>query len=69
MDNPNLKVKRRQGSWWITGLPVDHDDGQTGVGPYERRADADDDRRGLERFYRVEINRSSTRTGRVPQFE
>lgn len=43
-----LKLAKREDGWWITGLP---DPSCPESGPYDRKADADDDRRGLERFY------------------
>ena len=40
--------QRGKASWWITGLP----DGDADCGPYRTRAEAEEDRRGLARFYR-----------------
>jgi len=45
---PELTTVNRAGAWWILGM----DDGP--IGPYSRRADADDDRRGLLRFAKFE---------------
>lgn len=42
-----MQTIRRPDGWWITGQPDTPD-----CGPYTTRAEADDDRRGLERFAR-----------------
>ena len=47
MSEPPLNLTRKADGWWITGLDDD-------CGPYATRADADDDRRGLIRFFRFE---------------
>lgn len=39
------KLERRDDGWWITGMRSDD------AGPYRTREEADDDRRGLERFW------------------
>ncbi len=44
-----LTIRRADGSWWVQGLPDAPD-----CGPYDTQKDANDDRRGLERFYNVE---------------
>lgn len=44
----HLSLAQRAGEWSITGL----DDGD--LGPYQTRADAESDRRGVARFYRHE---------------
>jgi hypothetical protein len=44
-----LSVERREDGWWITGLPCSD---VPASGPYSRRDDAEDDRRGLERTFR-----------------
>lgn len=49
----SLTVKRKNGKWWITGPPLEFD-----VGPYETRREADDDRKGLERFEKMKDDRS-----------
>lgn len=48
-----LRVVKRRGGWWIAGLPVEpaDDPDRAECGPYRTRAEADSDRRGLERFY------------------
>lgn len=48
-----LKIILRDGAYWITGLL----DGTPDCGPYEKKADAESDRAGLERFYNVEMHR------------
>lgn len=40
-----LKTVKRGDGWWITGLPQDHED----HGPYRSKADAQEDKAGLER--------------------
>lgn len=45
---PRLTLDRRADGWAIAGLDVE-------LGPYATRAEADDDRRGLQRFYRDEL--------------
>lgn len=44
-----LSLAHRAGSWFITGLA----DGDLGL--YATRADAESDRRGVQRFYRREM--------------
>jgi hypothetical protein len=47
-----LKLARRPDGWWIVPLasgPRWFDCGD--MGPYDTRREADDDRRGVERFY------------------
>ena len=39
-------VKKSDG-WWVTGVPEFED-----CGPYETKELAEDDRRGMERFYK-----------------
>jgi len=46
---PNLALSQRGGQWFIHGLS----DGD--LGPYQTRADAESDRRGVTRFYRYEM--------------
>jgi hypothetical protein len=42
------------GTWWIHDVPAYVVNGEVchECGPYRTRAEADDDRRGLQRFYR-----------------
>jgi hypothetical protein len=42
-----MTIIRRRDGYWITNIPECQD-----CGPYERKADAEEDRRGLERFFR-----------------
>lgn len=44
---PDYRFEQRSDGWWLIGTNGDE------CGPYERRQDADDDRRGLLRFYRT----------------
>jgi hypothetical protein len=44
----DLRLTRRKDGWWITGIP-----GGPEHGPYIQRAEAEDARRGLERFYKA----------------
>jgi hypothetical protein len=43
-----MKTVRRNDGWWIVDLP----DSDPECGPYVTRKEADDDLRGLKRFYR-----------------
>jgi len=55
-----LRIVRRAGAWWITGsgLPVEPrdltDDSRNipvdAMGPYERKVEAEEDRKSIERF-------------------
>ena len=54
MNVPNLQIKRRGGTWWIVGLELEHGDG---MGPYETKAEAESDKRGVQRFYRTVATR------------
>jgi len=40
---------KRGGAWWIKGVP-DYGD----AGPYSTKAEAESDRRGMERFFKYE---------------
>ena len=42
-----MELEKRTDGWWITGLL----DGPN-CGPYDRKADAESDRRGMARFFR-----------------
>jgi hypothetical protein len=42
-----MKLVKREDGWWITEVP-DCDD----CGPYGTKAEADDDRRGLDRYFK-----------------
>jgi hypothetical protein len=43
-----MRTIQRPDGWWITDLP----DNEPDVGPYDTKAEAEDDRRGLERFFK-----------------
>jgi hypothetical protein len=47
-----LSTQHINGAWWILGLPCSTPDDTDRCGPYDTKAEAVDDRRGLERFYR-----------------
>lgn len=47
-----LKVEKRPDGWWITGAPLEMDNG-----PYVTKDEANEDRAGLERFFDVEVHR------------
>ena len=49
------ETKQRRDGWWFTYLTDDNESGE--CGPYQTRAAAEDDARGVARFYRVELNR------------
>lgn len=48
-------AKHPDNFWWIDGVPPFVANGQTfaSCGPYDTRAEAEDGRRGLERFYKA----------------
>ena len=49
MDTHNLRLTRRQGDWWIVARDLpDWED----CGPYATKKEAEEDRRGLLRFFR-----------------
>jgi hypothetical protein len=48
-----MNVAKHRDGWWIENVP-DCDD----CGPYDTRAEADADRRGLERFAKHEHKRN-----------
>jgi len=41
------ELERRAAGWWIAGIPDCED-----AGPYDTKAEANEDRLGLENFYR-----------------
>ena len=43
-----LRLERRPGGWWIVDTPP----GICTMGPYESKEEADDDRRGVQRWLR-----------------
>jgi hypothetical protein len=45
-----MKIKKKDSGWWI----IDENDA---YGPYDTKADAESDARGIERFYRNVDNR------------
>ena len=61
MGLPELSLQRRAGAWWIAGYSGGD------MGPYATRAEADDDRRGVLRFYREGLPPSSTAVPAVRQ--
>lgn len=48
-----MNLQRRTDGWWIVDTPQDVDE----MGPYDTKADAQDDLRGVERFFKYEVNR------------
>jgi hypothetical protein len=40
-----MKIEQRNGKWWITGLSLELD-----CGPYDTKAEAESDCRGMARF-------------------
>jgi len=44
-----LTIRRADGSWWIGNLPDTRD-----CGPYDSKSEAEDDQRGMQRFYNDE---------------
>lgn len=49
-----MRIQRQADGWWIVDVPCAATDGSGGTrcGPYATKADAADDKRGLERFFR-----------------
>ena len=54
-----MNITQTAGKWWI-------DDEGEPVGPYDTKAEADDTRRGLERFYANENRAGYVVSGRKP---
>jgi hypothetical protein len=50
-----MRCTKHPDGWWIDDVPTYVVGGEvcTSCGPYDTRAEADDDRRGLERFYKA----------------
>jgi hypothetical protein len=50
-----MAITRRESGWWITGVPPYYTEGQmhTSCGPYGTKAEAEEDERGLRRFYKA----------------
>ena len=48
-----VDVEKQAEGWWIIGIPDAPD-----AGPYDRKADAESDRRGLRRFFQHEHERA-----------
>ena len=48
-----MRIARRDNSWWIIDVPSSVASGErfTSCGPYATKADAADDKLGLERFF------------------
>ena len=46
---PKMHCKKRGDKWWIHGVP---DMDPEGCGPYDNKAEAEDDMHGMERFYK-----------------
>ena len=51
-----MRIVKRDNGWWIIGVPsaVAGSERYTDCGPYRTRADAADDKLGLERFFRAQ---------------
>jgi len=51
-----LGIRKKPSGWWITDAPVYYSEGKpyTEYGPYEKKADAQDDRDGLQRTFEEE---------------
>lgn len=47
----SLEVVRKDGSWWITNTGSEVGD----FGPYETKAQAEDDARGIKAFHKYEM--------------
>ncbi len=57
-----METTRRKDGWWVTGVPECED-----CGPYDTRAEADSNRRGLERFERWGHKRNYVTSEREPR--
>lgn len=42
-----MKITKSDEGWWVTGLPH----GDPPMGPYDTKAEATEDKQGVERFY------------------
>jgi|GEM_PF-1409195 len=49
-----MRIAKRDDGWWITNVPASEASGQrfSDCGPYRTKAEAADDKQGLERFFR-----------------
>ena len=56
-----MNIEKRSDGYWITGVPEGSD-----CGPYDRKADANDDRRGMIRFFKHEHERGYFTTDNHP---
>lgn len=54
MNKVKLKLTKREDGWWITNMP----EGCEECGPYKTRAEAADDKHGLENTFANWDNRS-----------
>jgi hypothetical protein len=67
-----MRIQRQEDGWWIVDVPCYEADGSscTNCGPYATKADAIDDKRGLERFFReypaTDVRRPSFLQGGIP---
>lgn len=52
-------VRRGKRDWWIIDVP-----GTDDCGPYPRKEEADEDRRGMERFFKYQDKRGFVTTER-----
>jgi hypothetical protein len=55
-----MQVTKKSDGWWIVNVP----DTVTECGPYDTRAEAEDDRRGLERTFRMLDKKDKERKAR-----
>jgi len=46
---PDLPLKKKTDGWWITGMP---EPDCPECGPYDTKAEAESDQRGLKRYYK-----------------
>lgn len=53
-----MQTEKRTDGWWIVGVP----DTITECGPYDTKSEAESDKRGLQRFFKYEVNRPVTRS-------
>ena len=64
LEERKMELEKRTDGWWITGVPDAPD-----CGPYGTKAEADSDRKGMERFFQNEDDRGFFTVERGPSRE
>jgi len=59
-----MRTEQHANGWWIVDVPAYQVDGDTFTtcGPYDTKAAAESDRRGMERFWKFEANKPPRKT-------